>query len=431
MNRFQKVTIYLLLLQSVTITGQEFEHSKVVTVPDMGFLPGVFSGLDILQEMKFEQLRDKRLAILTNQSALNRDGRHFLDLLAEQKDKFDVQIIFTPQYGILTDPVHSLKPPPDGMDERFDAQIKRLWGREYRPNVLDLREVDLVIIDLQDTGVRFHTFMTTVTKVMEAAAEYEKPVILLDRPNPLNGNILDGPVVRPQFQSFVGYHLVPIRHGLTVGEYALMVNETGWIRQSVICDLTVIPMSNWRRDMWIDETGLTVTPLWKGIVDPVTLTAAAGMGLLEGTNLSFGEGTSKPYTVVGAPWLVPHQLLMGLNKAGLPGVRFAETTFTPDSLSDNVSHPLYAGQECYGVKLIIENKDRFDPLRTTVTILSLTANLEPRRFKWVGNNYVDKLYGHNYLRLFIAQERDIRKLPATWSEEVIRFNQFRQKFLLY
>ena len=136
-----------MLLQSVTITGQEFEHSKVVTVPDMGFLPWVFSGLDILQEMKFEQLRDKRLAILTNQSALNRDGKHFLDLLAEQKDKFDVQIIFTPQYGILTDPVHSLKPPPDGMDERFDARIKRLWGREYRPNVLDLREVDLVIID--------------------------------------------------------------------------------------------------------------------------------------------------------------------------------------------------------------------------------------------------------------------------------------------
>ena len=114
--------------------------------------------------MKFEQLRDKRLAILTNQSALNRDGKHFLDLLAEQKDKFDVQIIFTPQYGILTDPVHSLKPPPDSMDERFNAPIKRLWGREYRPNVLDLREVDLVIIDLQDTGVRFHTFMTTVTR---------------------------------------------------------------------------------------------------------------------------------------------------------------------------------------------------------------------------------------------------------------------------
>ena len=431
MNRLRKISICLLLFASAFLAGQEFEHSRVVPVPDMGFLPGVFTGLDILQEMKFDQLRGKRLAVLTNQSALNRGGKHLLDLLAEKKDKFDVKIIFTPQYGILTDPVHSLKPPPDRMDQRFDAKIKRLWGREYRPNVLDLREVDLVIIDLQDTGVRFHTLMTTVTKVMEAAAEYEKPVIILDRPNPINGNILDGPVVRPQFQSFVGYHLVPIRHGMTVGEYALMVNETGWIRQSVTCDLTVIPMSNWRREMWMNETGLTMTPLWKEIADPVTLAAAVGTGLLEGTNLSFGEGTSEPYRIVGAPWLVPNQLLMGLNKAGLAGVRFSEVTFMPDSLSPIVSNPIYRGQECYGVKLVIENPDRFDSVRTTITILSLTAHLEPRRFKWTGNNYVDKLYGHNYLRIFIAQERDIRKLPATWSEELIRFNQFRQKFLLY
>lgn len=421
----------LVLSGTVFLSAQEFEHSTITTVPDMGFLPGVFTGLDILEEKAFEPLRGQRLAILTNQTALNREGRHLLDLLAEHRDEFEVKIIFTPQFGILTDPITSLKRPPGGLDERFGAPIKRLWGREYRPNVIDLREVDLVVIDVQDTGVRFHTVMTTVTKVMEASAEYEKPVILLDRPNPVNGNALDGPVVRPEYQSYVGYHLVPIRHGLSAGEYALMVNETGWIRQSIRCELTVVPMSNWRREMWMDETGLNKVLLWKGITEPSTLLAAAGMGLLEGTNLSFGEGTSEPYQVVGAPWLIPHQFLTGLENADLPGVTFTAVTFVPDSLSPLSANPIYRKQTCYGVKLEIGNRERFSPMRTVTTLLSIVAQLEPRRFKWTGNNYVDKLYGHNYLRLFIAQERDIRKLPATWSEEVIRFNQFRQRFLLY
>ena len=210
-----------------------------------------------------------------------------------------------------------------------------------------------------------------------------------------------------------------------------MVNETGWIRESERCKLTVVPMASWRRDMWFDQTELVQTPLWKGSDSGETVAASSGLGLLEGTNVSFGEGTGLPYRVVGAPWLVSDQLLRGLNRANLQGVSFEAATFRPDSLSPLVARPIYRGETCYGVKLTIIDRQKFRPVQTAVTILSLIARLEPRRFKWTGNNYVDSLYGHNYLRLFIAQERDISKLPATWSQEVIQFNQFRQKFLLY
>ncbi len=421
----------IILLSMGMLKGQTYEHSEVIDVPNMSFLPGVFTGLDILEERGFDLIEGKRLAVLTNQTSLNRSGVHLLDLLARNQERFDVEIIFTPQHGILADPVQSIIPPPDGIDRRFDAVVKNLWDRQYKPNSRDFRNVDLVLIDVRDTGVRYHTVMTTVTKMMEAAADYGKPVVLLDRPNPINGNSLEGPIVRPSFQSLLGYHLVPIRHGLTVGEYALMVNETGWIRESERCKLTVVPMASWRRDMWFDQTELVQTPLWKGSDSGETVAASSGLGLLEGTNVSFGEGTGLPYRVVGAPWLVSDQLLRGLSRAKLPGVSFEAATFRPDSLSPLVSRPIYGGDTCYGVKLTIIDRQKFRPVQTAVTILSLIARLEPRRFKWTGNNYVDSLYGHNYLRLFIAQERDISKLPATWSQEVIQFNQFRQKFLLY
>jgi uncharacterized protein YbbC (DUF1343 family) len=431
MRKDRKKLVLMSLLLAGVLNSQTYEYSEVIDVPDMSFLPGVFTGLDILEERGFDLIEGKRLAVLTNQTSLNRSGIHLLDLLSREKERFDVQVIFTPQFGILTEPSRSLISPPDGIDQRFGAPVKNLWGRQYKPNSRDFRNIDMVIIDVQGTGVRFHTVMTTVTKMLEAAVDFDKPVVLLDRPNPINGNSLEGPVVRPSFQSLLGYHLVPLRHGMTIGEYALMVNETGWIRESRTSKLTVVPMSSWRRDMWIDDTGLVRSPLWKGSDSGETLVASLGIGLLEGTNLSFGEGTDTPYRVVGAPWLVPDQLLRGLERAGLQGVSFEAVTFRPDSLSPLLARPIYRGETCYGARLIISDRQKFRPLETAVTILSLIAQLEPRRFKWTGNNYVDSLYGHNYLRVFIAQERDIRKLPATWSQEVIQFNQFRKKFLLY
>ena len=423
--------ITIILFFSTTGLAQDFDYTEVLPVPTLEFHPGIFTGLDVIEEMGFKPISGHNLAILTNQTALNRKGIHLLDLLATRENDFNVKIIFTPEFGFLSSKTEKVTMSEQGKDPWLGAQVKNLWGREFLPDINDLREVDLILIDLQDPGIRFFSFMTTVTKVMEAAATYDIPVLILDRPNPLNGVVIDGPVVRPQYQSFLGYHLVPVRHGLTLGEYAIMVNESGWIRKSERVELTVIPMVNWDRGMWMDETEIPQVPLAPNIGDVLTLLSYAGMGLFEGTNVSAGVGTDIPYLQIGSPWLLPEVVLESLERKHLPGVKFTVTTFYPDSLSAIIPSPRYTGQRCYGIRLLIFDRNKFSPVLTAATILSVIIGHHPHKFHWEETNYVDTLYGHDYLRIFLAQERDPLKLPATWSRDVIKFSQFRGKFLLY
>ena len=397
----------------------------------MAQFPGMFSGLDILEEMGFEPLKGKRLAILINHRSINRRGEHLLDLLSRNRSDFDIRIIFTPQFGILASGTQEVKIMHGGEDPWFGAPVKQLWGRDFRPTRRDLKDVDFILVDIQDPGIRFLSFITTVTKVMEAAAQLDIPVMILDRPNPLNGINVDGPVVHPHYQSFLGYHLVPVRHGLTVGEYTILVNETGWIRQSARVDLIVVPMRNWKREMWLDETGFMQMSFVPGVENVSTLLSLVGMGLLSGTNISAGLGSDGAYMQLGAPWIFSKQIIRSLEKHKLPGVRFTAVTFTPDSVSSLIANPLYRGENCHGVRLHITDRDSFSPIHTAAACLSIISHHYPRRFRWIGDNYIDKLYGHDYLRIFIAQERDIMKLPATWSKDVINFSKFRENFLLY
>lgn len=397
----------------------------------MAQFPGMFSGLDILEEMGFEPLKGKRLAILINHTSINRRGEHLLDLLSRNRSDFDIRIIFTPQFGILASGTQEVKIMHGGEDPWFGAPVKQLWGRDFRPTRRDLKDVDFILVDIQDPGIRFLSFITTVTKVMEAAAQLDIPVMILDRPNPLNGINVDGPVVHPHYQSFLGYHLVPVRHGLTVGEYTILVNETGWIRQSARVDLIVVPMRNWKREMWLDETGFMQMSFVPGVENVSTLLSLVGMGLLSGTNISAGLGSDGAYMQLGAPWIFSKQIIRSLEKHKLPGVRFTAVTFTPDSVSSLIANPLYRGENCHGVRLHITDRDSFSPIHTAAACLSIISHHYPRRFRWIGDNYIDKLYGHDYLRIFIAQERDIMKLPATWSKDVIKFSKFRENFLLY
>lgn len=420
------------IVLSLTICfSQEFEYSTVLSVPDLGFISGVLTGLDVLEEMNFQPLAGKTIAILTNQTAINRTGTHLLDLLSVRRHEFQVKIIFTPEFGFLSSEFENVTISEEGKDPRFGAAVKYLWGREFRPGVNDLQGVDLIVIDLQDPGVRFFSFVTTVTKVMEVAAFVGIPVLVLDRPNPLNGVVIDGPIVREQYQSYTGYHLVPVRHGLTVGEYALMINESGWIRQSERIALTVIPMANWKREMWMDDTGIPWVPVALNIRDISTLLCSAGLALLGGTNVSVGVGTDRPYLQVGAPWISAKEILESLDRRQLEGVVFSPVTFHPDSISELVSRPRYRGEECNGVRLNVTNLKKFSPILTAATLLSVISGHYPHKFQWEDQTYVDQLYGHDYLRIFLAQERDLKKLPATWSHDVIEFSQFREKFLLY
>tara|TARA_Y100000590_G_scaffold118306_1_gene135368 strand:+ start:29063 stop:30367 length:1305 start_codon:yes stop_codon:yes gene_type:complete len=423
---FVKATIWLSI-----VFGQSFNHSIVMPVPDLSFHPSIFYGLDVLEQMDFKPLYGKTIGVFTNQTAVNRQGTHLLDLL-KAHPKIDVEIIFTSQYGLFAQQNERFKIQGDQkFDPIYNARIVEVFGRNVKPPEWAMRGLDLILIDIQDTGVRYSTYVATTTKIMEVASEWNTPVILLDRPNPLRGDRVDGPVVRPQFQSFEGYHLVPIRHGMTIGEMAIMANEMGWIKNLKRVNLTVIPMANWKRAYWLDKSEHPWVKPQPKIKSLRTNLAYVGFGLLEGTNLNDGRGTSRPYMRAGAPWLSGSHLVEKLTALNLPGVEFRIVEYIPRKRPEDRMVPMHVNKVCSGVDIYITDANRYDPLATATAIMVLAYQLYPRQFQWDGLNRIDMLYGHSQLRIFAAQGKPANYLPPLWLKDVLKFNEFRQQFLLY
>ena len=234
--------IVSLALTVMSLNAQEFEHTRVVKVPDLSFTNRVYTGLDILAQMDYRPLKGRSIAVLCNQASVDRNGRHILEILNDIED-VDVKYIFLPEHGLFGTDDDRLRMIGDkSFDPVTGARIVDLWGRYIKPPRWVLDDVDIVLIDIQDTGVRYTTYITTISKIMESCSDFDVPILLLDRPNPIRGDRVDGPVVRTAYQSFESYHLVPIRHGLTVGEFALMVNEMGWVKDLARANLVIIPV---------------------------------------------------------------------------------------------------------------------------------------------------------------------------------------------
>jgi len=254
---------------------------------------------------------------------------------------------------------------------------------------------------------------------------------LLDRPNPLRGDRIDGPVVREKFQSFEGYHLIPIRHGMTIGELSVMANEMGWIKDMKRANLTIVPMANWKRSYWLDKSEHPWINPHPNIRDIRANLSYVGFGLIEGSNLNDGRGTDRPYMRAGAPWLSGFHLAEKLIKLDLPGVEFRVVEYIPRKKPADKTIPLHVNKVCNGVDILITDPNRFDPLATATSIMILANQLYPKEFKWDELNRIDMLFGHSQLRLFAAQGKPANYLPPLWLKDVLKFNEFRQKFLLY
>ncbi|MEC7799162.1 MAG: DUF1343 domain-containing protein [Candidatus Neomarinimicrobiota bacterium] len=429
-KRIHKSILYNFLGFSL-LFGQSYNYSVVMPVPDLSFHSSIFYGLDILEQMDFKPLYGKTIGVLTNQTAVNRNGVHLLDLL-QKHPKVNVDIIFTPQYGLFADQNERFK--IDGKekyDPIYGARIVEIFGRNVKPPAWSVRELDLIIVDIQDTGVRFSTYLATITKLLEVASEWKIPVIILDRPNPLRGDRVDGPVVRPQFQSFEGYHIIPIRHGMTIGELTIMANEMGWIKDMKRANLTVIPMANWKRSYWLDKSEHPWIKPHPNLETIRTNLSYVGFGLIEGTNLNDGRGTDRPYMRVGAPWLSGFHLAEKLIKLDLPGVEFRVVEYIPRKKQADKAIPLHVNKVCSGVDIKITDPNRFDPLATATAIMVLTKQLYPKEFRWDELNRIDMLFGHSQLRVFAAQGKPANYLPPLWLKDVLKFNEFRQRFLIY
>ena len=381
--------------------------------------------------MDFKFLINKKIGIFCNHTAVSRNDNHILDLIGKNPNIF-VKAIFEPEHGIWgMDDKRAKLLGNERIDPVSGAKVFNLLERSLYPPDWVLKDLDLIVVDIQDTGARYTTFIASISKLFESASKHKIPIIILDRPNPVGGVIIEGPLPRPNYQSFEAYHLLPIRHGMTIGEILLMVNEMGWVKDLKRVQLSIIPVVNWDRSNYLDDTKLPWNKPAPYIYNMNSLLMYSGMDLLRGTNINVGFGTDSPYLVFGAPWLAAAFFKEKLDMLELPGLSFEVIEYRPKGSIFNNRIPKYNGKACSGIKIIVNDKTKVKPVETATSIIALIERLHPREFRWAANGYIDKLFGSNQLRVFIAQKKPPSYFSPQYMHDEIEFSKFRNKFLLY
>jgi uncharacterized protein YbbC (DUF1343 family) len=385
-------------------------------------------GAEILIEKHLDLIKGKKIGIVTNHTGILPDGRHIVDVLNEIEG-VKIVALFGPEHGIRGE-VPDGKSISHGVDAKTGIPVFSLYGDVKKPTEEMLKDIDVLIFDIQDVGARFYTYISTMSYCMEACAEMGKKFIVLDRPNPIRGVYVDGPILEPRFKSFVGLHPIPVAHGMTVGELAKMFNDEGWLENAVKADLTVVKMENYSRKMWFDQTGL---PWVKPSPNMMTLKTAivyTATCFIEGTNVSEGRGTQHPFEWIGAPWIDGEKLAKELNYYKLPGVKFEPISFTPTDIEKVTVDPKYEGEKCGGVYLNVYDREKFEPVKVGVYILYALKKLYPDKFKWRTAGQ-DRLWGTDKVRLMIDEGKKPDEIIKTWEDDVKKFLSIRQKYLLY
>ena len=380
----------------------------------------VMTGLDCVDSYS-QVFQGKRVGIITNHTAYNSSGRYIVDVIRDIPD-VKVTALFGPEHGLWGKEQDAIKI-DNQTDPVYGLQVYSLYGKTLKPTPEMLQYIDILIFDIQDIGARFYTYIYTMSLAMEAAAENNKRFVVLDRPNPINGFCVEGNLLEPAFSSFVGLYPVPVRHGMTAGELAKMFNDQGWLKDGVKADLVIIPMKGWRRRMWYDQTGLSFIKTSPNMSDLQTAAIYPGLCLLEGTNISEGRGTEKPFLQFGSPWIDSKRLAGRLNKLSLPGMRFEPASFTPESSK-------YKGQTCNGVRIIILERDRLEPYFSGVRIVNEIYRMYPQDFQWKAGHF-DRLCGTSKIRNAISNQSSLNSLRKKWQEELDEFLKIRKKYLIY
>ena len=280
-----------------------------------------------------------------------------------------------------------------------------------------------------DIGARFYTYISTMGLAMEAAAERGIPFVVLDRPNPITGEIVEGPVLQPSVKSFVGRYPIPIRHGMTVGELAEMINGEGWLKNGVHAALTVVPVKNWHRLQWFDQTGLPWVKTSPNMPNLESATLYPGMGLLEGINISEGRGTDEPFVKIGAPWFEPEKMLHELSGIWVYGVKLQPIQFFPVAMPDATLHPEYENEQCKGFRIDVYDRNVFRAVSFAVYLICTAEKLYPDQILFTRG--FDRLAGNTNLKQQIINGTPAKVIIAGWENEIENFKQMRQKYLLY
>jgi len=398
-------------IRSRMFTGRDFGPSGAAP-PAPPWTPAL-TGIDVLRANGFAPLHGKRVGLLTNHTGLARDGATTIDLLKGAKDVSLVRL-FSPEHGIRGILDSSV---PSATDEKTGLTILSLYGETRRPTGEMLDGIDTIVVDLQDIGARFYTYMTTTAYVMEEAAKRKIAVVVLDRPNPINGFQIEGPTLDKSVLGFTGYFPMPIRHGLTLGELAKLFNA----ENKIGADLTVVPMQNWARDRWFDATGLPWINPSPNMRNLIQATLYPGIGAIEGTNVSVGRGTDTPFEQIGAPWIDGVALSDALNARALPGIRFYPVRFKPTASK-------YANEECGGVFMIVTDRAAIRPVRVGVEIAALLNKLYGAKYELES---AERLFGSKEGLARIRAGEDPAVVAGTWSAGEARWRLLRSKYLLY
>jgi len=367
-------------------------------------------------------LSGKRIGLVTNMTGVDRQLRNNVDLLAAHSG-WILAALFGPEHGVRGDAQAGVAV-ENAHDPTTGLPVYSLYGKTHEPTPDMLAGLDILVFDIQDIGARFYTYPYTLASVLRAAKREEITVVVLDRPNPIGGILVEGPILDPEkYASFVGMFEIPIRHGMTIGELARLFNE----EYGIGAQLHVVPMTGWERadDAHSSDALPWVMPS-PNMPTPETALVYPGTGLLEGTNLSEGRGTTRPFEIIGAPFIDARQLADALNAQNLPGVRFRPLRFTP-------TFSKHAGESCGGVRLHLTDRQASRPVRTAITLLLTTHQLYPQGFTFTPGEppFFDRLVGNGWLREAIEGQQSLADIEARWQNGLSEFETIRQRYLLY
>jgi uncharacterized protein YbbC (DUF1343 family) len=381
-------------------------------------------GLEVFLDEQVEMVDGLRVGLVTSATSTDSSLVNTVHRL-HIHPAIHLVALFGPEHGFRGE-AQSKEEIGISIDPLTSLPVYSLYGKTYKPTPEMLDKIDVLVVDLQDVGVRFYTRLSTLAYVLQASAERKIQVIVLDRPAPINGLTVEGPVLDTSYSSFMGMYPIPVRHGMTIGEFAQLVNEAFSIR----CRLAVVPMQSWRRSMWFDQTNLPYVPTSPNLPTLETLTVYPGTCLIEGTNLSEGRGTTKPFEYIGAPWIEAESLADKLNALNLTGVRFRSVYFTP-------TFGKYQGELCAGVQVFVTDRVEFRSIEVALHMIKQIKQEYPAYFSWQepdipdGHYHIDLLCGNSKVREYIDTEKPLRALFTQWQDEIQAFLRMRSDFLLY
>jgi uncharacterized protein YbbC (DUF1343 family) len=374
----------------------------------------VLPGLDVLKRDGFQQLAGRRVGLITNHTGVDRNGVSAIQLL-HAAENVDLAAVFSPEHGL--EGKLDVRKIGDTKHAQTSVKVYSLYGTTRRPTPEMLAGLDALVFDIQDIGARFYTYISTMGNAMEEAARHDLEFFVLDRPNPIGGLAVEGPILDDGKQSFVGYHRLPIRHGMTVGELARMFND----ELKLGLNLTIIPVEGWQRGQLYDATGLTwinPSPNMRNLTEALLY---PGIGLLETTNLSVGRGTETPFELFGAPWLDGNRLADALKQTQTLGVRFTPITFTPDASK-------FEGEACGGLSIAITDRSKLRPVRVGFEVACQIWRLYPE--DWKIDGYA-RLLGNDAVLSALREGRTAAEIERSYQDDLAQFLKRRKDYLIY